>query len=101
MRRNIMKNCAQVSDLDGVVSGDGDVVFRALFPASQPKVAARLPRDFIAVPAEHASQIFSADVTRQLQAGMTSSFTRCRRMTLGLSSSPKWQRTASRSDRLS
>jgi hypothetical protein len=77
------------------MSGDGEVVFGPLDPGGQPKVTASLSRDFLSVTTKQLGKLLSAEVTRQLQAGMTSSFTKCRRMTLGLSFSSKWQRTAS------
>jgi hypothetical protein len=77
------------------MSRDGDVMFRAFDSGSQAKVTAGLARDFVAVTPKQSRQMMAAEVTRQSQAGMNSSLTKCRRMRLGLSFSSEWQRTAS------
>src|SRR6266852_1141963 len=59
-------------------------------------MAAGLASDFLTATPEQLDQLRSANIARQLQAGLTSSLTKCRRMRLGLSFSSKWQRTASR-----
>ena len=41
-------------------------------------------------------QFNAAQIARQLQAVMTSSFTKCNRITAGTEPESKWQRTASR-----
>src|SRR5258708_36470468 len=58
-------------------------------------MAAGLASDFPTATPEELDQLRSANIARQLQAGMTSSLTKCRRVRLGLPFSSKWQRTAS------
>ena len=93
---DIRENGAQCSNLERIMSRNGDVVFRTLDSGCKAQVAAGLPGDFVAVMAKQPGQLQTAKVTRQLHAEITSSLTKCRRMTLGRSFSSKWQRTASR-----
>lgn len=71
------------------------MMLSALGGGGQAEVAARLAVDLVAVAPEEGGELSAGEVTGELQAGMTSSFTRWRRMSLGRSASSKWQRTAS------
>ena len=84
-----MENCAQGPDFERVVSGNCDAVFRPLYRRAKTNVAASLPRDFVTIATQQTSQILSAEVARQLQAEITSSLTRWRRITEGLLSASK------------
>src|SRR2546425_4385388 len=78
------------------MDGNRYMVFPALALGGDTHVAARLARQFVTVTAQRLCKFFPAEIARKLQAGMTSSFTMCKRMTRGLSASSKWQETASR-----
>src|SRR4029077_19142078 len=84
-------------DLQLSVRGDGNVMLGALGTGTQAHVAAGLTSNAVAIFAKRPRKLLSAEVTRKFQAGMTSSLTRCRRITCGFVSSAKWHDTASRS----
>ncbi len=71
------------------VSRNGYVVLCPLEVGGQPHVAPRLPADLVTVSAKKRGKLSAAEITRPLQAGMTSSFTRCRRITRGRKESSK------------
>src|SRR3989442_7516598 len=78
------------------MGGNRYMGFPALALGGDTHVAARLARQFVTVTAQRLCKFFPAEIARKLQAGMTSSFTMCKRMTRGLSASSKWEETASR-----
>src|SRR6266567_1663767 len=92
----IVQNLRQSSNAKLAVSRYGDMVLRAFGSGSHPHMASCLPRQFVSKASECPDKVVTAYVTRNLQAGMTSSFTIWRRITLGLLLSSKWQETASR-----
>jgi hypothetical protein len=59
-------------------------------------MTARLSRDLVTEPSKRSRKTIATEIARKLPAEMTSSFTKCRRITLGLSPSSKWQETAPR-----
>src|SRR5260370_31976373 len=63
---------------------------------SDKHVTASLTGDFIVEAAESTSEVFTAYIAGKFQAGITSSLTIWRRITLGFSVASKWQETASR-----
>ena len=75
---------------------DCDVVFAALQIGCDADVAVGLARDLVAEAPQCSNQFIAAEVAGKLQAGMTSSRTMWRRVTLGFSEGSKWQETASR-----
>jgi hypothetical protein len=64
------------------VAGDRDMVL-AVFGGCQAKVATGLPGHAVAKAGERVCEIVSGDVPRQSHAVMTSSRTKCKRMTFG------------------
>lgn len=58
-------------------------------PGCETEVAPRLAGDRVPVPLQERSELAARDVPRELQTAITSSLTRCRRMTRGLSFSSK------------
>ena len=55
----------------------------------QSNVATYLPSDFVPIPPEQSDEFVTGKITRQPQAEMTSSFTKCRRITGGAFPSSK------------
>src|SRR5262249_9727117 len=95
VRRHVTEDTSQRTDAQGVVRRDRHVVLAAL-GGREPHVAAGLPCDPIADVLERPGERDAGHVARQLHAEITSSRTKCRRMTFGDSPASKWQRTASR-----
>jgi|SRR3954463_5951031 hypothetical protein len=86
---DVRQNLSECSDLQDSMGRDRDVVFSTPEFGSQAHMAAGLATYFITVSSKQSREFFSAQIARKFQALMTSSFTMCRRMTLGLESSPK------------
>ncbi len=101
MAGNVGENLGERTDFERSVRRNGDVVLRLFASRGKPHVTARLPSHLIAEAKQCPGEFRAADITGHLQAGMTSSFTRWRRIMLGFSASAKWHATASRSMDLS
>jgi len=59
-------------------------------------MAASLTGYLVTVSSKRLGEFRAAEIARQFQALITSSWTKCNRITLGMEPSSKWQRTASR-----
>jgi hypothetical protein len=86
---DVAEDGVERSDLERIVSWDGDVMLATLL-RGQTDVASALAVDLVTEAAERLGEIGAADVTRQLHAAMTSSRTQCSRIIFGrLASSGK------------
>jgi len=65
------------------MAGDGYVVLRPTGRRREPQVTAGLAGNFVSVPTEERGECGAREVSRELQAGMTSSLTKCSRMSFG------------------
>ena len=75
---------------------NGDVMFSVFEMRGEAHMASRLACNCVTKAGQGAGQIVTADVTRNLQAGITSCFIMCKRITPGFLPSSKWQESASR-----
>ena len=90
------EDCAERTESKWLVARNCDVVLGALHARREPHMAACLTGDLVAVATKKGGELCAREISRQPQAGMTTSRTRCRRMIRGPAPSSKWQRTASR-----
>jgi hypothetical protein len=93
---HVAEDFGKGANFELLVGRDRDVMFRTFEFRCDSNVAASLASGFIPELAQSANKVFAAQVAGKLQAGMTSSLTMWRRMTLGFCPFSKWQETASR-----
>lgn len=93
--RDIADNRVKGSEANFLVCGHGHVVLDAFCLAGETNVAPGLTTDLVAVTTKERGERPSVEVAWELQAGITPSFTRWRRISRGALWGSKWQRTAS------
>lgn len=88
MSRNIRKNRRRRSHPQRIASGNRDVMLSRR-SSGEPDMAIRLPTDPITKTSEQFRSLQTEKISRQPHAAMTSSRTKCKRITLGRSASSK------------
>ena len=88
MTRNFPQNGRECTDPEGLVIRDGEMMFPVVL-SGQPKMAAALTRSLISIGPERLGKFAAPEIPRQLHAAITSSWTKCRRSSFGVSAGSK------------
>jgi hypothetical protein len=74
--RDVRQNMGKRSYPERMVRRDSNVMLFAFLGGCKTEMATRLSRDLVSKAMQHASEFTTTDIARNLQAEMTSSFTR-------------------------